>query len=98
MAAATRTAVFSGPDVVNAAIDDVAKRRRTGTAQYVWRSVCCRDQRDPSALGGVAGVDGEHRAGDVLGLIAEQEFDRVGHVIDVSQAPQRTPPLHLLAS
>jgi len=36
---------------------------------------------------GAAGVDGQHRAGDALGLIAQEERDRIGNILDVDQAP-----------
>src|SRR5215470_12565856 len=48
-------------------------------------------------LGRAAGIDGQHRAGDVLGLVAEQELDRIGHVIYVGERPQRAAARHLAA-
>ena len=39
--------------------------------------------REDTALGGAAGVDRQHRAGDVARLVAHQELDRVGDIVDL---------------
>src|SRR5207247_668757 len=43
-------------------------------------------------LGGAAGVDGQDSPGDVPRLVAKQELDRVGDVLDLGQALKRAAP------
>src|SRR5215471_16963621 len=47
--------------------------------------------------GGVAGIDCQHSAGDVLRLVAEQELNRVGNVLNLRQPAERTTVYDLLA-
>src|ERR1700730_16346532 len=52
---------------------------------------------DPLSLCRAAGVDRQHRAGDIFRLVAEQELDRVGDILDGGKATQRAAPRYLLA-
>ena len=52
---------------------------------------------EAGASGGVAGIDGHHRAGDVSGLLAHQEFDRIGDVVDFGEAVERAAAGDLVA-
>ncbi len=42
--------------------------------------------------GGAAGIDRQHRAGDIAGFLAEQEFDRMGYVGNLRHPAQRAAP------
>ena len=46
-------------------------------------------------LRGAAGIDGQDRAGDARRLVAEQELDRVRHVLDRRKTLKRAAPRHL---
>src|SRR5271165_3936809 len=48
------------------------------------------------ALSRAAGVDGDDGAGDALRLVAEQEFDRVGDVVQLGEAMERAAAHDLL--
>ncbi len=80
---------------------DLFQRPRSGSLRAAGRRRCyeriqsgamraCDSRR-------AAGVDRQHRAGDVLGLVAEQELDRVGDVVDLGQPAQRAAARDLLA-
>src|SRR6516162_10273012 len=49
-------------------------------------------ERDSCRLGRATGIDGEHGAGDIPCLIAEEELDGVGNIIDVGLAAQCAAP------
>ena len=64
------------------------------------RTACRNLGRTAAPLGGlrrVAGVDGEHRAGDVAAGIPEQELDAARHVHPLGHASERATPRDLLA-
>ena len=56
-----------------------------------------RQMRSDPSLGRVAGVDGEDRAGDILGLVAQQEFDGVGDIVDLGEAMECAAARDLIA-
>src|SRR5215472_14962243 len=50
----------------------------------------------PSALGRVPGIDRHHCAGDVPGLVAEQEFYRICDVVDLGKMVECAASCNLL--
>ena len=56
---------------------------RAGSMRHCSAAI---QQRRVAALSRAAGVDGQHGAGDVARLVAEQEFDRIGDIVDLGEA------------